>query len=155
MRAEQDEAFGLFVAARSRHLLRLAYLLTGDPQQAVAQLQDALAGLYQRWDRLGGDDPESFVRRRLAARGPRRHRGAHPAPSGTADEAAAVRDAVLQALAGLPRRQRAAVVLRHVEDLTDAEIAALLGCSTGVAASAVSRATGRLRDDPGLRAQLA
>ena len=154
MTPEQEAAFGQFVAARSRHLLRLAHLLTGDPQRAAALLEDALARLYLRWDRLQGDNPEGLVRRHLATGTTRRSRPALPVEP-AAGTAADVRDAVLHALAGLPRRQRAAVVLHHVEDLTDPEIAQVLGCSTGAVTTLIARATQRLHDDPGLRAELA
>ena len=163
MKAEQDEAFGVFVAARSRHLLQTAYLLTGDRHRAEDLLQTALTRAYLRWDRISSDDPEGYVRRILAnahidwwRRKPWREQPTEVLPevvSPDASDALEVRDAVMTALAGLPRRQRAVVVLRYYEDLSEAEIAETLGCSTGTVKSAASRALARLRDDPGLRAQ--
>ncbi|MDT7544807.1 MAG: hypothetical protein QOE99_917, partial [Actinomycetota bacterium] len=71
------------------------------------------------------------------------------------DDAASydARDAVLQALAGLSRRQRAVIVLRYYEDLSETEIAAALGCSAGTVKSAASRAMAKLREHPGLAAR--
>jgi len=62
---EHDEAFSEFVAARSRHLLQAAYLLTGDRHRAEDLLQTALTRAYLRWDRIETDDPEGYVRRTL------------------------------------------------------------------------------------------
>ena len=163
MKAEHEEAFGLFVAARSRHLLQTAYLLTGDRHRAEDLLQTALTRAYLRWDRIASDDPEGYVRRILAnahidwwRRKPWREQPTDVLPETALPDASGaveVRDAVLTALAGLPRRQRAVVVLRYYEDLSEAEIAQTLGCSAGTVKSAASRAMARLRDDPGLRAQ--
>ena len=163
MKAEQDEAFGLFVAARSRHLLQTAYLLTGDRHRAEDLLQTALTRAYLRWDRIASDDPEGYVRRILANAQIDwwRRRSSREEPRDTLPETAEadrsaeveVRDAVLTALAELPRRQRAVVVLRYFEDLSEAEIAQTLGCSPGTVKSAASRAMAKLRDDPGIRAQ--
>lgn len=163
MKAEHEQAFGLFVAARSRHLLQTAYLLTGDRHRAEDLLQTALTRAYLRWDRISSDDPEGYVRRILAnahidwwRRKPWREQPTDVLPEAAvpdASDAVEVRDAVLTALATLPRRQRAVVVLRYYEDLSEAEIAETLGCSAGTVKSAASRAIARLRDDPGLRAQ--
>jgi RNA polymerase sigma-70 factor (sigma-E family) len=163
VKAERDEAFGLFVAARSRHLLQTAYLLTGDRHRAEDLLQTALTRAYLRWDRISSDDPEGYVRRILAnaqidwwrRRSSREEPTASLPETAEADRSAEVevRDAVLTALAELPRRQRAVVVLRYFEDLSEAEIAQTLGCSPGTVKSAASRAMAKLRDDPGIRAQ--
>jgi RNA polymerase sigma-70 factor (sigma-E family) len=163
VKAEQDEAFGVFVAARSRHLLQTAYLLTGDRHRAEDLLQTALTKAYLRWDRISSDDPEGYVRRILAntqfdwwRRRSSREQPTDALPEEARPDASAeveVRDAVLTALAGLPKRQRAVVVLRYFEDLSEAEIAQTLGCSPGTVKSAASRAMAKLRDDPGIRAQ--
>jgi RNA polymerase sigma-70 factor (sigma-E family) len=164
VKAEQEQAFGLFVAARSRHLMQTAYLLTGDRHRAEDLLQTALTRAYLRWDRISNEDPEGYVRRILAnahidwwRRRPWREEPTAEVPDAPegSDATAAydVRDAVLQALARLSRRQRAVVVLRYFEDLSEAEIAGLLNCSPGTVKSAASRAMAKLRDDAGLRPQ--
>jgi RNA polymerase sigma-70 factor (sigma-E family) len=160
VKAEHEQAFNAFVAARSRHLLQTAFLLTGDRHRAEDLLQTALTRAYLRWDRIESEDPEGYVRRTLAnahidwwRRKPWREEPSAELPDvAVRDEASsyAVRDAVLQALAGLSRRQRAVVVLRYYEDLSEAEIAAVLGCSAGTVKSAASRAMAKLREHPGL-----
>ena len=163
MKSEQEQAFNAFVSARSRHLLQTAYLLTGDRHRAEDLLQTALTRAYLRWDRIESEDPEGYVRRTLAnahidwwRRKPWREEPAAELPDLPGpDQAAAfdVRNAVLGALAGLSRRQRAVVVLRYYEDLSESEIAAVLGCSPGTVKSAASRAMAKLRAHPGLSAQ--
>lgn len=158
--AAHDEAFSAFVTDRSRHLLQAAYLLTGDQHRAEDLLQTALTRCYLRWDAIEGTDPEGYVRRTMVnahidwwRRKPWREVPTEALPEtalpdSTQDQA--VRDAVLGALATLSRRQRAVVVLRYYEDLSEAEIARVLGCSAGTVKSAASRAMAKLRDAPGL-----
>ena len=163
MKAEHEQAFNAFVATRSRHLLQTAYLLTGDRHRAEDLLQTALTRAYLRWDRIESEDPEGYVRRTLAnahidwwRRKPWREEPAAELPDVAGpDHTAAydVRSAVLGALAGLSRRQRAVVVLRYYEDMSESEIAAALGCSPGTVKSAASRAMNKLRADPGLSSQ--
>jgi RNA polymerase sigma-70 factor (sigma-E family) len=163
VKPEQEKAFTTFVSARSRHLLQTAYLLTGDRHRAEDLLQTALTRAYLRWDRIVSEDPEGYVRRTLAnahidwwRRKPWREEPTADLPDLPGpDQATAydVREAVLQALAGLSRRQRAVVVLRYYEDLSEAEIAHVLGCSAGTVKSAASRAMAKLREHPGLAAQ--
>jgi RNA polymerase sigma-70 factor (sigma-E family) len=163
VKSEQEQAFNTFVSARSRHLLQTAYLLTGDRHRAEDLLQTALTRAYLRWDRIESEDPEGYVRRTLAnahidwwRRKPWREEPAAELPDVAGpDQAAAydVRSAVLDALGELSRRQRAVVVLRYYEDLSEAEIAAVLGCSPGTVKSAASRAMSKLRAHPGLSAQ--
>ena len=162
MKDEQEQAFNTFVAARSRHLLQTAYLLTGDRHRAEDLLQTALTRAYLRWDRIVSEDPEGYVRRTLVnahidwwRRRPWREEPTAELPDRPEPDAAGAydaRDAVLQALAVLSRRQRAVVVLRYYEDLSEHEIAAALGCSTGTVKSAASRAMAKLREHPGLSA---
>jgi RNA polymerase sigma-70 factor (sigma-E family) len=160
---EHEDAFNAFVAARSRHLLQTAYLLTGDRQRAEDLLQTALTRAYLKWDRIESEDPEGYVRRTLAnahidwwRRKPWREVPTAQLPDTAGPDDAAsydVRDAVLQALAVLSRRQRAVIVLRYYEDLSEAEIAAALGCSAGTVKSTASRAMTKLREHPGLSTQ--
>ena len=153
MGVEADDAFAAFVAARSRHLLQAAHLLTGDRHRAEDLLQTALTRAYLRWDRI--DEPEGYVRRTMVnahtdwwRRRPWREQPVDEVPeTPVADGTASydTRDAVLSALATLSPRQRAVVVLRYYEGLSEAEIAAQLGCSPGTVKSACSRAPERLR----------
>lgn len=156
MRQEHDEAFSAFVAARSRHLLQAAHLLTGDRHRAEDLLQTALTRAYLRWDRIVDEDPEGYVRRTMVnahidwwRRKPWREESTAELPEVVVADAAPgtdIRSALLAALAGLSRRQRAVMVLRYYEDLSEAEIARTLGCSPGTVKSASSRAVAKLRE---------
>ena len=157
MASEVDAAFSAFVAARSRHLLHAAHLLTGDRHRAEDLLQTALTRAYLRWDRI--DEPEGYVRRTMVnahtdwwRSKPWREQSTDAVPELPAPDPASyeVRDAVLSALATLSGRQRAVVVLRYYEGLSEAEIAATLGCSAGTVKSAASRAMAKLREHPAL-----
>ncbi len=156
MKQEQDEAFSAFVAARSRHLLQAAYLLTGDRHRAEDLLQTALTRAYLRWDRIVDEDPEGYVRRTMVnahidwwRRKPWREESTEVLPDVLVADATSsydVRAVLLTALATLSRRQRAVMVLRYFEDMSEAEIARTLGCSAGTVKSAASRATAKLRE---------
>jgi RNA polymerase sigma-70 factor (sigma-E family) len=146
--------FDAFVAARSRGLLRTAYLLTRDHGQAEDLLQTALTKSWFAWRRIDGA-PEVYVRKVIvttyATWWRRRWRGETPtaelpdtaAPDGTT--AVDSRDALDRAIGRLPRRQRAIIVLRYYEDLSEAEIATALGISAGTVKSQASRALATLR----------
>jgi RNA polymerase sigma-70 factor (sigma-E family) len=148
--------FDEFVAARSRALLRTAYLLTHDHALAEDLLQTALAKTWFAWRRIDGN-PEPYVRRILvntyASWWRRKWNGEHPTDElperATADPGAEPTD-LWQAMGRLPRRQRAVVVLRYFEDLTEAQTAELLGCSVGTVKSQCSKALAKLRIDPAL-----
>lgn len=150
-------SFEAFVAASGDRLLRTAYLLTRDHALAEDLLQTALTRSWSRWRRIGGD-PEPYVRRVLvntyATWWRRRWNGERPTevlPDVAAHdpyEAHAERRDLWTALGRLPRRQRAAVVLRYYEGLTEVETAAVLGCSVGTVKSQTSRALAKLRVDP-------
>jgi RNA polymerase sigma-70 factor (sigma-E family) len=152
--------FDEFVATRSRALLRTAYLLTGDHGQAEDLLQTALAKCWFAWGRIDGP-PEPYVRRALvttyATWWRRRWRGEWPTGElpDRGDPAATTsvddRDALWRALGALPRRQRAVVVLRYYEDLSEAETAAALGISTGTVKSQAAKALAALRRDGDLQ----
>lgn len=157
------EAFRAYVAARSGPLLRTAYLLTGNRADAEDLLQTALAKTYLAWDRVRDREAlDGYVRRTMVNTQTsfwrRRRVAEYPVPElpehdggrdATAD--ADLHDAIWTALAGLPRRQRAMVVLRYYEDLSEAETAAVLGISVGTVKSTTSRALTKLREDTGLR----
>ena len=153
--ADRSE-FDDFVAARSGRLLRTAYLLTRDWALAEDLLQTALTKAWFAWGRVV-DDPEPFVRTVLvntyASWWRRRWRGEPPTEAlperAVADPTHAVdeRDRLWQALGRLPRRQRAVLVLRFYEDLTEAQVAAALHVSVGTVKSQTSKALARLRLD--------
>jgi RNA polymerase sigma-70 factor (sigma-E family) len=137
-----DAEFDAFVVARSPALLRTAYLLVRDQSLAEDLLQTSLTKTWFAWSRIHGD-PEPYVRRVMLTTQVswwrRRWNGEVPTadlpdlPSG----AAAPVDSgdLWEALGHLPRRQRAVVVLRYYEDLTEAETARLLDCSVVLAAT--------------------
>ncbi len=157
----EEEAFRRFVAERSAALLRLAYLLTADRAGAEDLVQNALVKAYLRWRNIESN-PEAYVRRVLVTvaaderrRAHRRHETAMEALPETADGAdpyAGVDGNVRlrAALAALPSRQRAAVVLRHWVGLEVAEVADLLGCSAGTVRSQTLRGLETLREAYGV-----
>lgn len=150
------EGFEEFVATASPRLLRTAFLLTRDVGHAEDLLQTALARAWRAWSRIDGA-PEPYVRRIMvntyATWWRRRWRVETPTDELPERAGASVEDLVDRrdwlwaALGRLPRRQRAAVVLRYYEDLPEVEVAALLGCSVGTVKSQTSRALAKLRLD--------
>ncbi|MDX6357633.1 MAG: hypothetical protein QOH37_687 [Nocardioidaceae bacterium] len=152
----QEASFDEFVAARSRALLRTAYLLTHDHALAEDLLQTALTKAWFAWGRIDGN-AEPYVRRILvntyASWWRRKWHGEHPTdelPERSADGATGEPTDLWTAMARLPRRQRAVVVLRYFEDLTEAQTAEALGCSVGTVKSQTSKALAKLRIDPAL-----
>ena len=155
-----DLAFEEFMSARQRPLLRFAMVLTGNAPLAEDIVSDALGRAWERWDRIAAmAEPNAYVRRMIVneylAWG---RRGRRVTPRGDLtplididrvghDPATTIteRDALISALAELPRKQRAALVLRFYEGLPDAEIAAILGCGQGAVRSNTSRALATLR----------
>jgi RNA polymerase sigma-70 factor (sigma-E family) len=145
-----------FVSARGAALARAAYLLTGDHQAAEDLVQETYVVLVRRWQRSGAVDPEAYVRRILYSRfvdGWRRRRlaelpWASPPDAPGGDEAGAATDRLtLQvALARLTPKQRAVLVLRFYEDLTEAQTAAALGTSPNTVKSQARVALQRLRE---------
>jgi len=160
MDAEERASFAEFVAVRGQALQRTAYLLTSDWALAEDLVQTALARAYPRWNRIVADDPEAYVRRIVvntwSSWWRRRWRGEVPTEvlpehAGTDDFASSDRQAALRtALDGLPKRQRAIVVLRYHEDMSEAQVAHALGVSVGTVKSQASRALAKLRDDAAL-----
>lgn len=142
--------------ARTRALLRTAYLLTGDHALAEDLVQTALAKAWFHWSRIRGDNPEPYVRRILVTTYSswwrRRWNGEIPTEDlpETPAPAGADRVDLWAALSRLPRRQRAVVVLRYYEDLTEAETARLMGSSVGTVKSQAAKALAKLRLDPAL-----
>ncbi|KAB1990722.1 MULTISPECIES: SigE family RNA polymerase sigma factor [Streptomyces] len=156
-KAEGTDGFDEFVAARWSALFHLARLLcAGDRHRAEDLLQEALVKLWFVWRKVADEAPEAYVRKilaRAAARSARRRWWgerpveALPDLAHTGDESAAVveRSRLEAALAQLPPRQRAAVVLRYYQDLPEKQVAEVLGCPLGTARSHASRGVARLR----------
>jgi RNA polymerase sigma-70 factor (sigma-E family) len=146
-----------FLAERADHLLRTAVLLTGSREAGEDLLQTAVERLLRRWRRFDGD-PGAYLRRTLcnlatdghrrAGRWRQKERLLRTAPRPAQDVTGDVdlRDALVRLLLQLPVRQRAVLVLRYWEQLTDAETAAVLGCAEGTVKSAGSRGLTRLRE---------
>jgi RNA polymerase sigma-70 factor (sigma-E family) len=149
------EDFTEFVAARQAALLRTAYLLTGHRQDAEDLVQAALVKAVPHWDRISGD-PEAYVRRIIAREHVsrwRRRRWREVSTDVVPDAVSPVLDhdevlALRDALTTLAPRQRAVVVLRYYEDLTEAQTAEALGISIGTVKSQARDALARLRRSP-------
>ncbi len=158
---EFDEGFTAFVRSRGQHHLRVATLLTGGPEAAEDLMQTSLLKLYQVWSRIDTSSaPDAYLRRIMVntRRSWWRARWRQEMPVPEIPEAAAGGDAaerhaagtlVRQALARLPRQQRAVVVLRYCEDLPEAEVALLLGCSVGTVKTHAHRGLRALRESLG------
>ena len=137
---------------RGQHLLRAAVALAGSRADGEDLLQAALAPSPDRSGGLSAAHPVSPGRRWLACPGPvagqaGEFRAQAPAEPGGGDVAAVdVRDELVRLLHRLPPRQRAVIVLRYWEQYTEAETAALLGCSEGTVKSAAARGLRRLRE---------
>jgi RNA polymerase sigma-70 factor (sigma-E family) len=149
-----DDQFVEFVGARTTALRRTAFLLCGDWHHAEDLVQTALIKLFRAWPRVSDGGEDAYARQVLvrvaideSRRFWRRERAAaelpdSPAPEESPDLSLDVR----QALAALPARQRAIVVLRYWEDLSVAEVARLLGCPQGTVKTQASRGLAKLRD---------
>lgn len=158
-----DSDFEKYVEARTAALLRLAYLLCGNGHTAEDIVQDALLRAHRRWDRVTlADSPDAYVRRIILNehRSWRRRRASTeltiepasmpPAAVDDSQDALAAKDLTWRLLQELSEQQRAVLVLRYYEDLTDADIAELLGCAPGTVRSLAARAFARLRCHPDL-----
>lgn len=149
----EAEAFSAFVTARYEALARTAFLLTGDRGHAEDLVQTALLKTLRGWDRLRDPDAATAYTRtvmvRLAGRWSRRRwRGEIPTQLFDASGPESDRDAALDvqaALRALPWQQRAVLVLRYFDDLSEHETAAVLGCSDGTVKSRAHRALAALR----------
>lgn len=164
MRADEELAFGTFVAGAADRLLLSAVLLVGGDWAAGEDLlQGAFERTYRHWPRIADGQPEAYVRRALVNGATSRWRrlrarvtevplvvdgewtvdmataGADPA------DRLAQRDGLVRALRALPPRQRAVLVLRYFDDLPESQVAAAMGCSVGSVRSQASRGLARLR----------
>ncbi|MET8836690.1 SigE family RNA polymerase sigma factor [Micromonospora sp. NPDC004540] len=155
MRAEDETEYVGYVTARLPVLHRTAYLLCGDAHQADDIVQTTLTKLYRHWRRAAGaDNTDAYVRRMLVRTYLDDRRGGwsrirlmsetpdRPVPGAPDIED---RQAVRDLLAGLPPTQRAVLTLRFACDLSVAEVAHLLRCSTGNVKSHTSRGLAALR----------
>lgn len=158
MRDRSD--FTAHVNERSPRMQRTAYLLCRDWALAEDLLQTSLVKAWRAWRRVG-DDPDPYVYRILVntylSHAKRRWRGEIPTefPPDRPDPADAFggadgRASLWPALGRLPHGQRTVVVLRYIEDLTETQVAAILGCSVGTVKSQASKALAKLRIDPEL-----
>jgi len=154
--------FEEFVAARGRDLWRTAWLLTGDAHKAEDLVQTSLMKCWSRWDRIARDGSvEAYVRRTMIntytdwwRRKWNAERPTEVLPDlGAVAVDPGIRQDTLAALAALPRGQRAVLVLRFYEDLTEAQAAEVLGISVGTVKSQTSRALSALRSSPMLQEQ--
>ncbi|MDZ5621904.1 SigE family RNA polymerase sigma factor [Nocardioides bizhenqiangii] len=150
-----EESFRRWAGERQLALLRTALLLTGDHHRAEDLVQEALAKVALRWRRLSGGNPEAYarqiiVRDNISAWRKRRREVvvAEPGETLTPDITAGVDRRILldQALATLTPRQRAVVVLRYYDDLTERAAADAMGVSVGTVKSQTSLALRRLRE---------
>jgi RNA polymerase sigma-70 factor (sigma-E family) len=151
--SDPDRAgFEEFVAARRPALLRTAYLLTGSHADAEDLVQVALVKVVPHWKRIA-DRPEPYVRQVLARESVsrwRRRRWRETSTGQQQERAATVPDvdqrlALRQALGSLAPRQRAVIVLRYYEDLTEKETASVLGIAVGTVKSQARDGLARLR----------
>jgi len=155
---DSHPSFDAFVAARGSALLRHAYVLTGDGYLAEDLVQETLAHLYRRWDRVAATtSPEAYVktsvtrqflswrRRRSSGERPTDHVPESPSTYDGTD-AVADDDVLWRLLARLPRKQRAILALRFYDDQSDLQIAEILGVSASTVRSQASRALATLRD---------
>ncbi|MER7248584.1 SigE family RNA polymerase sigma factor [Kribbella sp. NPDC000426] len=155
---DSTASFDAFVAARSQSLLRTAYLLTRDHALAEDLVQTALAKAWFHWARIRADNPEPYVRRILVTTYSswwrRRWNGEIPTEELPESPAPLGEDQLdlWDAIGRLPRRQRAVVVLRFYEDLSEAETARMMGSTVGTVKSQTAKALAKLRVDPALTA---
>ena len=150
MDGDGERRFASWSAAQAPGLHRLAYLLCGDWHEAEDRVQDALSKAALHWRRIERvEHPDAYVRRILVnecksmwRRSWWRLRPGEPVEVGVSDATDAVdaRADLMHALRRLPLRQRATVVLRYYEDLSEAETARVLGCSIGTVKSQLHKA---------------
>lgn len=152
--SRRDAAFTDFVEQHWESLVRNAYLVCGHWETAQDAAQEALIAVYRAWPRI---DPargalayaRKTVVRKAVDEGRRPWRREAPnehLPDQAIDADVELGLALRAALAGLPRGQRACIVLRHLEDLSVSEVAEILGCSEGTVKSQTAKGLAHLRD---------
>ncbi|WP_405061451.1 SigE family RNA polymerase sigma factor [Kribbella sp. NBC_01505] len=153
----RDQEFAEFVDGRFTALQRFGYLLTGEWHLAEDLVQTALTKVwFNRHSLRSGNALESYTRTAMVNTSTqwwrRKWKGETPTeilpePAGESEYGVVDdRDLLLRALSTLPRRTRATLVLRYFEDLPEAEIAQIMGCSVGTVKSNVSRGLAKLRE---------
>jgi RNA polymerase sigma-70 factor (sigma-E family) len=171
VRADEEQAFEEYMARKANRLLISAALLVGGDWAAAEDLvQGAFERVYLHWEKIAEETRDAYLRRTVVNAATSRWRRLrtrvteiplHDDGPWTIDVAAAdidqaerlsQRDSLLRALHALPPRQRAVIVLRYIEDLPEADVAAALGCSVGSVRSQASRGLARLRDSEHLQA---
>ena len=151
-----EASFAAFVRSRWGRLVRLAYSLTLDVGRAEDLVQESLAKLWFVWPRVRDGSPEAYVRRTIVngaiSASRRRWKGEEPrwelpdlAEPRAGSDAVDDRDFLRRELAALSMLQRAVVVLRYAEDLSERQVADLLGISTGSVKTHAFRGLARLR----------
>ncbi|MFF2805827.1 SigE family RNA polymerase sigma factor [Streptomyces sp. NPDC058000] len=154
-------SFASYVRARGPVLLRAARSLSSNPNDAEDLLQTALTKTYVAWERIEDHRAlDGYVRRALINTRTSQWRKRKveefacdelpepdPVPAPDPAELQGLRDAMWRAIMRLPARQRAMVVLRYYEDLSEAQTAEIMEVSVGTVKSAVSRALAKLRED--------
>ena len=154
---EPDDGFDRFMAERWPGLVRSAYLLTGDRYDAEDLAQTALTKVFASWNRVRRvDNADAYLQRVLVncnlTRFRKRRVAEYPVsamperthPVRDADGVLEERSAFMAALADLGPQQRAVIVLRYYEDLTEAQTAEVMGCSVGTVKSQNAKALARL-----------
>lgn len=164
--ASIDDAFAQFAADERGWMLRTAWLLTGQRASAEDLVQNSLESVWRHWGRVSSaGSPRAYVRKAMVNTyiSSQRRAWNRETPSEAVPDSAAAGDAhrtveqrllLTTALGRLPARQRAAVVLRYFHDLSEAQTAEAMSCSTGTVKSQVHKALRTLRDDEGLSALL-
>lgn len=169
MRFSPAESLDEFVRAHTGKLLQTAFLITWDEAEAEDLVQECLLRVSKRWRRVEGmDTPVAYARRilvnlalagrgrrdrrRMELNGPQPHQGRRDAREEPVDlstdpsfESLVQRSELVDALGHLTPQQRTVLVLRYFEDLSETQVADLLGCSTGTVKSSASRGMARLR----------
>jgi RNA polymerase sigma-70 factor (sigma-E family) len=152
-----EAAYADFYASAWPRLFRLTYAISGDAGQAEDAVQSALVKAYASWGRVtAAERPEAYVRRMavnellgIRRRGWWRSERPGPVPDAVAadpgEHHVVERDELWRALQSLAPRQRAVLVLRYYEDLSEQQIADTLGCSRGTVKSQASDALAALR----------
>jgi RNA polymerase sigma-70 factor (sigma-E family) len=145
-----EQGFTEWAAGRQRQLLRSAYLLTGDLHRAEDLVQEALTKVALRWSRLADGNPTAYALRIISRDNITWWRRRRDVPTESFRDAGASEEpeiamVVRRALARLTPGQRAVVVLRHFDDLTERETAEVLGVSIGTVKSQNAAALARLR----------
>ena len=151
---DRDDAFIAFMQEAQPHLLRAAFYLTGSQESAQELTQDALVRTYLAWPKVRPDTAYAYARRILVNQRVERWRRTSREVltdftvdrADKADATADHRDELLRLLRSLPEQQRKVVVLRYYADLTEREVADVLGISLGTVKSTASRGLAALRD---------